>query len=148
MSTSAELDAQARKARAIADELAAQALAARRAELEASRPKMPEVDAADSTPVVVFSKYQSGREYHFAAIGWRQGRSVRWAVTGEETDRFNWPGLLNFIGEANWGTLRHVVTTVPLLPPGAEPPVAEKMGAFGRVIRTDTVVADQEYGPY
>jgi hypothetical protein len=145
MTTAAELDAQARTARRVADELAQQALEARRAEEEARKPKMPVVDA-DATPVVVFSRYQSGREYAYAAIGWRVGRSVRWAVTGHNTQRFNWPGLLNFIGESNWATLRHVVTTVPLLPEGEEPPVAETMGSYGRVKSVDTVTPFTDYG--
>ena len=94
-----------------AAQLLAQAGEAERAEAralmlarEAARPQMPEV--TDDQPVVVgFGKYQSGREYAFAALGFREGRSVRWVVTGSETRRFNWPGLLEFIGEANWPTL-------------------------------------------
>lgn len=138
MSTAAQLREEARRAAKIADELAEEARAAERAEEEARRPKMPEVDA-DLHPVVVFERYQGGHSYNYAAVGWREGRSVRWAITGNNSQRFNWPGLLNFIGESNWGTLRHVVTTVPLLAPGGEPPVAETMGRYGRVKSIDTV---------
>ncbi|AHJ88392.1 hypothetical protein CG91_gp092 [Mycobacterium phage 39HC] len=105
---------------------------------EAARPKMPEV--GEGPAYVVFRRYQAGREYAYAAVGWREGRSVRWAVTGAETRRFNWPGLLEFIGEANWSTLWTVTAADRLGPePGAEPPTAEVMGRFGRVERSETV---------
>jgi hypothetical protein len=107
---------------------------------EAARPKMPEV--GEGPAYVIFRRYQSGREYGYAAVGWREGRSVRWAVTGSETRRFNWPGLLEFIGEANWPTLWTVTAGERLGPePGAEPPTAEVMGRYGRVERTETVGA-------
>lgn len=141
MSTASQLREEAARARKIADELNRQAVHAQIAEEEARRPKMPMVDA-DNTPVIVFERYQSGRSYNYAAIGWREGRSVRWAVTGSENRRFNWPGLLRFIGESNWATLRHVVTTVPLITPEAEPPVAETMGNYGRVKNIDTLDVD------
>ena len=138
--TSAELTRQAHEARVLADELARRALAARHAEEAARRPKMPTVSVG--APVVVtFSKAQSGRVYSFAAVGFRisTGMPVRWAVTGEETRRFNWSGLLNFIGEANWPTLRVMNDGDLLVPEGTEPPVAERMGNYGRVLSTDLV---------
>ncbi|AGT12991.1 hypothetical protein KAYACHO_87 [Mycobacterium phage KayaCho] len=115
---------------------------------EAARPKMPEV-GADDRPVVYFTKYQAGREYSYAALGWREGRSVRWVVTGSETRRFNWPGLLEFIGEANWPSLVHMTGGDHLgPPPGAEPPTAEVMGRFGRVERSETVGAVDHGDPF
>ena len=139
--TSAELQAEADQAARIAADLAEQAAAARRAELEASRPKEPPVEAG-LPEFVMFSRYQSGRFYTYAAIGWVEGRGrhqvTRWAVTGEETRRFNWAGLLAFIGEGNWGTLYQFTDSRALMPKGAEPPVAERMGRYGRVLGTET----------
>lgn len=152
--TAAELQAEANQAAAVAKELARQAATARAAEEAASRPQMPEVAEGDC-PVVYFTKYQGGREYHYAAIGWRVGRSVRWAVTGQVTDRMNWPGLLVFIGKANWPSLVHMTGGAHLLPAGAEPPVAERMGSFGRVHSTVDLHAGEDdgytpggYGPW
>lgn len=138
--TAATLQAQADTAARIAKDLAQQAAAARRAEIEASRPQMPDVGGEGDRAIVCFTKYQSGREYNYAAIGWRQGRSVRWAVTGQTTDRMNWPGLLSFIGEANWPSL-HSMTEDRLLGPlpGQEAPVRERMGSYGRVLSQEHV---------
>lgn len=143
--SAAQLRAEAARARAIAEELTRQAAEQSVAEEEARKPKMPRV-AEGEHPVVAFERYQSGRNYAYAAVGWRDGRSVRWAVTGQEGRRFNWPGLLQFIGEANWGTLRSLVDGDSLLPEGVEPPVAEEMGDYGRVLGTsdpsdDSIVA-------
>lgn len=138
-SDAATLQAQADQAARIAQELAQQAAAARRAEIAASRPAEPPVEAG-LPEFVMFSRYQSGRAYTYAAIGWVEGRGrnqvTRWAVTGSETRRFNWPGLLAFIGEANWSTLHQFTDTRSLLPAGGEPPVAEEMARYGRVRRT------------
>lgn len=136
--SAATLQQQADQAARIAKDLATQAAAARRAELEASRPQQPNL-ADYPHPVVYFTRYRSGREYSYAAIGWREGNSVRWAITGNDTRRYNWSGLLNFIGEANWASIIHMTGGVPILPPGAEPPVAERMGRYGRVEGTETV---------
>jgi hypothetical protein len=133
--TAADLRAEAERFQQFADEMTAKADAAARAELEASRPKMPSV--ADGPAFVMFTKYMSGREYAYAAVGWRIGRSVRWAITGAESnERRNWPGLLMFIGEANWSTIRVLTPGGQLLPPEAEPPAVEEMGQFGRVFET------------
>ncbi|AGT12824.1 hypothetical protein REPROBATE_88 [Mycobacterium phage Reprobate] len=140
--TAAQLRAEAARARSIAEELTRQAAEQAIAEEEARKPKMPRV-AQGEHPVVAFERYQSGRNYNYAAVGWRDGRSVRWAVTGQEGRRFNWPGLLQFIGEANWATLRSLVDGDSLLPEGVEPPVAEEMGAFGRVLGTSDPSADE-----
>jgi len=147
MSSATELRRQAEKARAIADELASQAAAAAIAEREAARPKMPNI--ADNAPTyITFERYQAGRNYGYAAVGWRSGRSVRWAVTGSETRRFNWPGLLDFIGESNWATMRVVTDQDYIVTPGGEPPVAETMGRYGRVTSVDTVSPFVGDGPY
>ncbi|AYP70074.1 hypothetical protein I5G62_gp88 [Mycobacterium phage CRB2] len=143
--TAAELRRQAAQAREIAEQLARDASAATRAELEASRPKCPVLIGEGDSAMVGFTRYQSGREYRYAAIGWRTGRSVRWMVTGEETRRFNWPGLLAFIGEANWSSLVRLVEGERLLPEGVEPPVAEEMGRFGRVLGSSTPFAPGGY---
>ncbi|WGH22197.1 hypothetical protein SEA_KRONUS_96 [Mycobacterium phage Kronus] len=135
MATAAELRAEAAKLMEEANRLAvAEAEAARLAEI-AARPKMPEV-LADKPVVVAFRKYMSGREYAFAAVGWRVGRSVRWALTGETRDRFNWPALLEFVGKANWPTI-HLMTEGERL--GPEPTeeveaVREVMGPLGAVL--------------
>lgn len=137
--TAAQLQAEANQAAAIAKELGRQAAAARAAEEAARRPQMPEIGIEPGDHAVVcFAKYMSGREYHFAALGWRVGRSVRWSVTGQLQDRLNWPGLLVFIGEGNWHTLVRMGQTQLLGPtPDQEPPVRERMGSFGRVMGTD-----------
>lgn len=132
--TAAQLHVEAQRMRALADEMTRQAAAQAVAEEEARKPKMPSVN--DGPIVVAFSRYLNGREYAYAAVGWRNGRSVRWAVTGMEERRFNWPGLLQFVGEANWSTLRTMTDGDSLLPEGYEPPVAEEIGAFGRVLGT------------
>ena len=143
------LQAQADQAARIARELAEQAAAARQAEEAARRPQEPAVEAG-LPEFVMFSRYESGRVYTYAAIGWQEGRGrtrvTRWAVTGQETRRFNWPGLLAFIGEANWHTLYQFTDSRSLLPAGAEPPVAEEMARYGRVRRT-VLVYDQQDRP-
>ena len=106
---------------------------------EARRPKMPELDN-EGRATVVFSRYLSGRDYGYAAVGWRQGRHVRWAVTSQGDQRFNWQGLLEFIGSANWSTLAVVTETVNIGPePGMEPPIVETMGRYGRVVDSTPV---------
>ncbi|URC18206.1 hypothetical protein SEA_ZENTENO07_105 [Mycobacterium phage Zenteno07] len=133
--TAAQLMAEAQRAASIAEELRSQALAAAAAEAEATRPKQPPV-GEDGPAFVTFTRYMSGREYHYAAVGWRVGpRSVRWMITGSQAtrDRLNWAGLLQTVGEANWSTLRVLTPGDFLLPEGVEPPVAEQMGSFGMV---------------
>jgi hypothetical protein len=137
--SAAELRARAREAAAEASRLTREADAATAAERAASRPQMPPVGGTGDRAIVCFTRYQSGREYNYAALGWQLGRSVRWAVTGRRR-RFNWAGLLDFIGEANWGSL-HLMHEARLLGPlpGAEPAVAERMGSFGKVLATEPV---------
>lgn len=136
--TAAELRAQAAQMMADASRLDREVAQAELERREALKPKMPEV--AEAAPVVVaFSKYQSGREYNYAAVGWRVGRQVRWTTTGQGGDRLNWPGLLQFIGEANWPSLRVMNDGDSLLPEGAEPPVVERMGSYGRVLGSSVV---------
>ncbi|AVO24752.1 hypothetical protein SEA_MAGIC8_96 [Mycobacterium phage Magic8] len=148
-STPADLLAAAAEAEKAAAAFRRQAAEIARAAEEARRPKMPTVQTGVSV-VVTFRRYTSGREYNYAAIGWRTGTSVRWAVTGTETRRFNWAGLLDFIGEANWHTLAEVTQTRTVLASGVEPPVAEVMGRYGEVLRTERpaspFVGDSRYG--
>ena len=118
---------------------AAAAEQARLAE-EARKPKMPDLPNHGDVQAILFTKYQGGREYHYAALGWRIGHSIRWTVTGACTDRFSWAGLLEFVGEANWSSLAVVETARSIGPtPGNEGPVAERMGESGRVTRTEDV---------
>lgn len=118
---------------------------------EASRPKMPSIGVGSSR-TVLFEKYQSGRNYAYAALGWRVGTmndaSVRWVVTGSDGQvRHNWKSLLNFIGKANWSTLRVVTGTSPLVAPGDEPAVAETMGPYGRILREEHCADVDDYVP-
>ena len=143
----AETEQSARLLRAAAHQAAA-------AEREASRPQQPLIlEGPQFSAVVGFRRYQGGREYHYAAIGWRDGRSIRWAVTGQESRRFNWSGLLEFIGAANWHTLHRLHEGDSLFTVAAEPPAAERMGKYGRVLATedvttgDTVTPLVTYGP-
>lgn len=139
--TAAQLRAEAARAREAAEQLTRQAAEMAVAEEEARKPQCPQVMEGAPT-YVTFTRYMNGREYAYAAVGWRIGRSVRWAVTGSEERRFNWPALLQFVGEANWSTLRVVTDQEPILTPGGEPPVAEVMGRYGRVQGTEVVDDD------
>lgn len=111
--------------------------------LEAARlPKMPEVDG-DAPTFVVFSKYQSGRSYAYAAVGWKHDEHIRWTVTGNNRSRMNWTGLLQFIGAANWPTLAVVSKVENIGPPAnMEPAVVETMGDFGRVSKSEIVARE------
>ena len=159
--SAASVAEEAARARAIADDLARQAAELSRAEKLARTPREPELEPG-LPQFVMFTKYQSGRVYSYAAVGWTAevARSAaaarrgdvrlqnRWAVTGQEDRRFNWPGLLKFVGEANWASLRLFTDAEPLLAPGQEPEVAEVVGRFGRVERTEDVVSPVVgYGP-
>ena len=101
---------------------------------EAAKPREPEV--GDEPVYVAFRRYLSGREYSYAAVGWRVGHSVRWAVTSRPAERANWPALLAFIGEANWPTLRRLTEGEALIDATKAAPVVERMGEFGRVEST------------
>lgn len=128
-----------------------------RADREARKPKCPEM--IEGEPVfLTFAKYLSGREYAYAAVGWRAGvNSTRWAVTGQGTndhrrgigaERFNWPGLLALVGEANWSSIRPLTPGEPLIAPADEPPVAERLGRYGTVESTsDPTAADPHVSP-
>lgn len=141
--TAAQLYEEAERAKQIADDLRRQAVEAVAREREASQPREPALD--NGPGYVSFSKYQSGRVYSYAAVGWRpDGGTSRWAVTGECTDRFTWNGLLAFVGEANWGSVHQFTISKPLLPEGAGPAVAERMGPFGKV-RSTRVVEDASF---
>lgn len=144
--TSMELREQAHRMAREAEALRTQAAEMDRAAEEARRPKMPEV-TTDTSPVVTFSKWMNGVDYRFAAVGFRKGAQVRWMVTGAETRRFTWSGLLSWIGEANWSTMVHLTGGHGIGPlPGSadEPAVAEEMGPFGRVKSTEAV---RDYPP-
>lgn len=128
--TAAELHREADAAQERYHALRRAARAAEKAEDAARRPKEPR-PKPDLPEYVLFARYQGGRIYHYAAVGWNQGGQVRWAVTGQEARRFNWPGLLEFIGETNWSSLQHVTNSAEMVPAGAEPPAAETVGPFG-----------------
>lgn len=153
MSTKAsELREKARQRKHEAQVLLREAREVERAEEIASRPPMPAI-SPDGSRVVLFEKYQSGRNYAYAALGWRVGNmadaSVRWVVTGSDGDtRHNWASLLNFIGKANWATLRAVTSSSPLLAPGTEPPAAEKVGRYGQVVSEYASSDDGPHNPY
>lgn len=129
--SAAQLYEEAQRASAIAAELRTQAIEQARLERVASKPQMPDLSAG---PVILgFEKHQSGRNYAYAAIGWTEGRYKRWAVTGTEARRFNWAGFLEFVGEGNWASIRVMNIGPTLLPEGTEPPVAERVGRYGRI---------------
>jgi hypothetical protein len=125
--TSTQLRKEAEQASRIAAELRRQATIAAKAERDARRPAMPEAGS-----IVIFTRYQSGRAYQYAAVSWRVGEHVRWAVTGTEARQFNWPGLLGFIGEINWDTIAVVTGSRHLVAPGDEPAAAQTVGRYGR----------------
>lgn len=132
--SSVELYRMGDEAQATYHELRRAARLAQKAEEESRRPAEPR-PTPDLPEFILFARYTGGRVYHYAAVGWNVGGQVRWAVTGTEARRFNWPGLLEFIGEANWSTLQHVTNVEPLVAPGAEPPAAETVGSFGQIKR-------------
>lgn len=103
------------------------------------RPKAPKLKDGEAR-IIAFERYLSGRGYVYAAVGWRQGSNTRWCVTAtgraEQGGRYNWQGLLKFIGEANWGTIREMLYGEPLIAPADEPAVVEQIGPYGRVAGT------------
>lgn len=140
-----------------ASRLEAAAAEAERAAREALKPKEP--DLLGGPVFVTFTKYQSGRLYTYAAVGWlvlpgdvAQGRrslqynTGRWSVTGREAERYNWPGLLDFVGEANWPTLTLLTLGDALIAADAAPPVVEKLGRFGRVLASETPTGGDPLG--
>lgn len=132
MSTAAELRREAAESAARAKRLRVEAAEIERAERLARTPRMPHIPDGEHR-VVLFEKLMSGRSYGFAAVGWRIGGQVRWTVTGNDGEyRHNWAGLLAYVGETNWSTIRLVTGTSPLLAPGDEPAASEKMGPFGK----------------
>ena len=135
--TAAEAIARANSAAATAREFQRQAQELAAVERAARLPVQPPIGGAGDRAIVSFSRYQSGRLYNYAAIGWRVGEHVRWAVTGTEKRRFNWAALLDFIGEANWPSM-YLMVEDRLLGPTAEQagPVVETVGNFGRVRAT------------
>lgn len=135
---------QAAEMLAEAGRLDAAAAEADRVAREAAKPKMPSVE--NGPAFVTFTRYLSGREYTYAAVGWRVGRSVRWSVTGQDRERFNWPGLLQFVGDANWPSLTVLTPGDPLITPEAAPPVVERMGQFGRVLSSEIPTGDPHVG--
>lgn len=145
MSESTRIAEQIREVEAQAARLTQLYRATLRAEEEASRPAEPHVPYGGSV-TVLFTRQMSGRVYHYAAVGWRMkgGRpsesTPRWVVTGAETRRFNWRGLLAFIGELNWPSLALVVSARELVAPADVPAAAEVMGDYGTVRRTERVV--------
>jgi len=137
--TPSQLLHQAAEAERAAQHFRAQAALMAHAMEEARRPVEP--DASEGAVYVAFSKYQSGREYAYAAVGWAVGRQQRWAITrlhgSDGPTRYNWAALLQFMGEANWGTLQLLAPHGdPLVPAGNEPPAVEVMGNYGRVVGT------------
>lgn len=153
--TASELIESALHAEAIAASLREQAVQMQIAAEIARRPKMP--DCSEGARYVTWSKYQSGREYAFAAVGWvvpasrghMRAERTYWAVTGEESGRHNWAALLKIIGEENWSTLHVVETQTRIGPdPQDEPPVSMSMGSFGvvRGVRVGARLPGYQYG--
>lgn len=149
--TAASIREEARRAQVLADQLAHEAGRAQQAEIEATRPRMPEIEAGEPG-FLTFTKYMSGREYTYAAVGWKlnRGSTARFVIThraegsrytasSEGNGRFTWEGLLAFIGEANWGSLRVLVPGEAIVAPGGLPPVVETIGSFGQVLGTHRV---------
>jgi len=113
----------ARRSRALAEEFdkRADAVAAR----ENRRVKPPQPEIGDGCVYLTFKRPDAvGRELHdYAAVGWRigngrldrHGETRRYAVTGRSgPNHYTWDGLLNLVGERNWGSLRIVTATEPL----------------------------------
>ncbi|AWN04274.1 hypothetical protein FDJ57_gp73 [Gordonia phage Sour] len=112
--TAAQMKAQAAEHRRLAEKLEADAARAEQAarerhELRRFRPICPlsSTDHRDATAVVTFTRTLSGRSYRYAAIGWidrRRGKPM-WSITGEESGRFTWSELLDFIEAENWRSM-------------------------------------------
>ncbi|WAB09583.1 hypothetical protein SEA_WOOPER_80 [Gordonia phage Wooper] len=106
---------------------------AKRHELQAARalrrfrPISPlDPSAGVTSAVITFTRRLSGRDYQYAAVGWIDRRSGRgtWAMTGEESGRFSWVELLDFIEAENWRSIRRVHHEVGL-------PVRDMKGSGG-----------------
>jgi hypothetical protein len=154
MKTPEELRTEARSYRIEAAAVEAEADRLEQAALEAAKPKEP--DLLGGATIVTFTKYESGRIYSYAAVGWRlDRRQSRWAITAsvkparsgygssrvvvDEHGRYTWSGLLSFIGEANWPSIARVASVEYLLGDRAEPSVREVMGTYGKVAGTENV---------
>lgn len=155
--TAAELAQEAAYLRSRAAEVAREAVEAQKVEYaaaqaarDARKPKAPNL--AGGPVVVLFDKVMIGRTYSYAAIGWSYGgNSSRWAITASRDPRtsrpstvdahgrYTWNALLEFVGEANWATLRRVTDVQYLITPEDEPAVVEKIGDCGRVTATENV---------
>ncbi|WAB09252.1 hypothetical protein SEA_LITTLEMUNCHKIN_76 [Gordonia phage LittleMunchkin] len=79
-----------------------------RRSLRRFRPISPMSSELAQNVTVMFTRRLSGRDYHYAAQGWRDRKAGRplFSVTGEESGRFTWAELLAFIGEDNWRSIR------------------------------------------
>ncbi|UJE15732.1 hypothetical protein SEA_LIGMA_78 [Gordonia phage Ligma] len=89
-----------------------EAEAARVRGLRRFRPVCPlrSTDGSSAHSVVTFTRVLSGREYHYAATGWVDRRKAKtlWSITGEESGRFTWAQLLDFIEPENWRSIMTV----------------------------------------
>lgn len=113
---------------------------------EAAKPTVPHELALNGVVHLSFTKYMSGRVYHYGAVGWRvEGTPPRFAVTTTVADResvlrHTWASLLAFIGEANWESLQVLIPDRNLIKPGGYvPPAAERMGRYGKVLGHEIV---------
>lgn len=121
---------------------------------EDAKPREP--DLSNGPVHLSFVRDLRDRAYTYGAVGFRRavglyGRdriecSVRWVITAsrigvaqgaKEAGRYNWNGLLEFIGEANWPTIRMMTPGDFLFGAKDAPPMVERMGDYGSVLRTD-----------
>lgn len=87
-------------------------------------PLKPSEDVTSAT--ITFTRRLSGRDYKYAAVGWVDRRTGRgtWSMTGEESGRYSWSALLDFIEPENWRSIRQVHHEIGL-------PVRDMKGAGG-----------------
>lgn len=81
------------------------------------RPAMPGVRLSSDVPTIItFTRRLSGKDYRYAAVGFRRGPRCEavWATTGREQTNYTWNALLGFIGPDNWGSIEVVAKLAPV----------------------------------
>ena len=115
--TPQSLRASAAELNRLALELIKQADAEEKKARDAAKPAEPEV-GPDRPAFVTFTRRLSGIEYTYAAVGVKLGcGAVRWYPTGRShpsTLARSWEGLIDWIGESQWHTVRRLEKAPPL----------------------------------
>ncbi|WIC90058.1 hypothetical protein SEA_SISKO_76 [Gordonia phage Sisko] len=73
-------------------------------------------DSGGINAVITFTRVLGGRTYNYAAVGWvdKRRRKTLWSITGEESGRYTWAELLDFIEAENWRSMKVVAVEAEL----------------------------------